>query len=175
LRHEGVLSDDKKTLWFLQDSKLLIKNINTKEFTKYNKKIKGNKKLEVFLRDNLPTKTFEEITRDFSKEDKKKDNKTNTKTDSQELDKQDKKLDCTLTEEQKKEFIIKKKNSYWHSIIKQIKRMAGKENKKPDLEVIVNRESATINSYRACGCPKCKTVLKDGNLIKVDEWIILNK
>tara|TARA_B100000795_G_scaffold266274_1_gene249199 strand:- start:812 stop:1750 length:939 start_codon:yes stop_codon:yes gene_type:complete len=57
-----------------------------------------------------------------------------------------------------------KSNTYWGTILNTFDRLEGKDKKKDELEVIVNRESATITSYTACGCPKCKTALKDKNL-----------
>jgi hypothetical protein len=162
LRFEGGLEDDDtKKIWKIDGIYLEYIISNTNEFTKYKKNIKDNKKLKAFLEKNLPKNIFDSIIKVHTKFKKNvKDNKTIKKTVPQELDKQDKKLACTLTEEHKG-------NSYWHKIIMQINRMEGMENKKADLEVIVNRESATIASYRDCGCPKCKNVLKDGNLKKV--------
>ena len=166
LRFEGGLEDDDtKKIWKIDDFYLEYIISNTNEFTKYKKNIKDNKKLKAFLEKNLPKNIFDALIKVHTEFKKNvKDNKTIKKTVPQELDKQDKKLACTLTEEHKG-------NYYWLKIIRQINRMEGMENKKADLEVIVNRESATIASYRDCGCPKCKNVLKDGNLKKVQEYL----
>ena len=166
LRFEGGLEDDDtKKIWKIDGIYLEYIISNTNEFTKYKKNIKDNKKLKAFLEKNLPKNIFDALIKVHTEFKKNvKDNKTIKKTVPQKLDKQDKKLACTLTEEHKG-------NYYWLKIIRQIGRMTGLENKKDDLEVIVNRESATIASYRDCGCPKCKNVLKDGNLKKVQVYL----
>jgi hypothetical protein len=132
---------------------------NTQKFSNYTKKIKGNKKLETFLDDNLPEDIFNIILENNRKEfkNKEKDDKTIKKTDTRKPDNQVNKPVCRLTEEYKD-------NGYWHSIRKEIERFDGLDKYKPELDVIVNRELATINSYKLCGCPKCKKALSDPHL-----------
>lgn len=168
LRLEEGLEHEKK-IWKIDDPYLEFRKSdrNTEDFTRYENEIKGE--LKTFLKKNLPFDIFEAIIathKEFKKD--KKNNKTNKKTDTRKPDNQVKKIPCTLTEKYKG-------NGYWSKILKEIERKDGKDKHKTSLEDIFNRESATINSYKDCGCQTCKIELKDENLIKVVDYIKLNK
>ena len=169
LRFEGGL-EFKKHIWKIDINHLVFResDSNTQKFTNYKKKIKGNKKLETFLKDNLPKKIFEAIFSNQT-EEKKKVDKTIKKTVTREPDNQVKTV-CTLTKKHKDVLAI-----YWNQTINVLRDWGGEDKYLKRLNVRINDASVIIEAYEACSCSKCKRNLNIPNLIRVKNEIDLQK
>jgi len=168
LRFEGGLEDDDtKKIWKIDgfDLEYIISNTksNTNDFTKFKKNIKDNKQLKAFLEKNLPKNIFDSIIKVHTEFKKNKNvNKTNKKQLNYD------KPDCILTEKHKN-------NTHWNGTLNKFTSWSKYDKDTTRLQNLMNEESASIKLYENCGCSKCKTTLKDKNLIKVDIFIKNNK
>jgi hypothetical protein len=159
LRFEGGLELN-DIMYKLDDPNITFRksDSNTEEFTKYTKKI--NKKLETFLKENLPKKIFEAmIPNPIEFKNKEKVDKTIKKTVTREPDNQVKKPTCTLTKKQKN-----LKADYWNKTIRDLNNWEGKVDKIPLRNKRIKEALARINAYEACSCSKCKQKLDNPTL-----------